>query len=478
MSSTSPHRHLLPPSAAVCRSPEAEPTASWVASANAANADFPIANLPLAAMAVGEGGGDESDEAEARLATVIGDRVVDVTMLYEAGWFAQCARNGLSPEAAESLDDGLSHAAAAGMWNAGGLTKSHLRDLRTALQSFLADRPAEDADERDLRTEALSPLALAQFVRPVTTLNYTDFYASKHHARNVGSMFRPDNPLLPNYTHIPIGYHGRASSVVLSGTPVRRPNGQTRPDEKSPPVFGPCKRLDYELEMGCVIIGGNQLGSPVQIADAPELIMGFCLVNDWSARDMQAWEYQPLGPFLAKNFATSVSPLIVTAEALAPYRVPGPPRDSGDPAPLPYLEGLSDWGLDVVMEVHLRSAAMREKGLSPLRISSGNLREMFWTFPQMIAHHTCNGCNLLDGDLLASGTVSGPTPDSRGCMLELTWQGNGPDGKALPRKPLTLPTGETRTFLEDGDEVIMTAFAQAPGKPRIGFGSCTGVITP
>jgi fumarylacetoacetase len=304
---------------------------------------------------------------------------------------------------------------------------------------------------------------------PARIGNYTDFYASVHHATNVGSMFRPDNPLLPNYKYIPVGYHGRASSITLNDEVVR-PNGQTKPPNETAPTFGPCTQLDYELEVGAFVTRGNMLGSPIPMEMADEHIFGLCLVNDWSARDIQAWEYQPLGPFLAKNFATTISPWVVTREALEPFRIPLAPRAEGDPQPLPYLSTETDranGGFDITLEVYLSSERMREDGVAPVRVSRGNFRDMYWTFAQMFTHHTSNGCDLRPGDLLASGTVSGPGKESRGCLLEMTWRGT---------EPMQLPTGEERTFLEDGDEVIMRGFCERDGAARIGFGECRGVI--
>ena len=321
------------------------------------------------------------------------------------------------------------------------------------------------------------PVEGTELITPITTFNYTDFYASKHHASTVGSMFRPDNPLLPNYKHVPIGYHGRASSVVLSGTPIKRPRGQQAPaQEGGQPTFGPSTMLDYEMELGVYVGAASRLGEPIGIADVREHMLGVCIVNDWSARDLQKWEYQPLGPFLAKNFATSVSPYVVTMDALEPFRVPGPEREAGDPEPLPYLSTPEDWGLAVTVEVWLRSAQMRERGTPAVRLSRADFRRMYWTFAQMVAHHTSNGCNLMPGDLLASGTISGPEKDGRGCLLELTWDGAGPDGKPRPRTPVQLPTGEARTFLQDGDEVIMRGNCEREGFRRIGLGECSGVI--
>jgi fumarylacetoacetase len=315
----------------------------------------------------------------------------------------------------------------------------------------------------------LVPRADAQMQLPATVGDYTDFYASLFHATNVGKMLRPDNPLLPNYKWVPIGYHGRAASLVVSGTAVKRPSGQTE-TPGGPPGFGPSRHLDYELEVGAFLGPGNALGEPVPLAEAEGRIFGLCLVNDWSARDLQKWEYQPLGPFLAKSFATSVSPWVVTLEALAPYRVPAFARPGGDPRPLPYLtceENEAHGGIDLRLEVLLSSRAMREKGLPPLTVSRSNLRDLYWTLAQMVAHHTSHGCNLRPGDLVASGTVSGPEEEARGCLLERTWRG---------AEPLALPSGEERRFLEDADEVILRGHCAREGFARIGFGECRGTV--
>jgi fumarylacetoacetase len=302
-------------------------------------------------------------------------------------------------------------------------------------------------------------IANAEMLLPIAIGDYTDFYASVHHATNVGSMFRPDNPLLPNYKWVPIGYHGRSSSIVVSGTEIKRPSGQLKDD--GDPRVDRTKRLDYEMEMGIVIGAGNAMGDPIAAQDALQHVFGFCLVNDWSARDVQTWEYQPLGPFLAKNFATSISPWIVTLDALEPFRTQPPARAEDDPEPLPYLRDAV--AFDVNVEVWLRTKTMHE----PVRLSRGNFRDMYWTVAQLVAHHTVNGCNLRPGDLLASGTISGPAKESRGCLLELTWRGT---------EPVALPNGETRSFLEDGDEVILRAYCEKEGAPRIGFGECRGIV--
>lgn len=317
--------------------------------------------------------------------------------------------------------------------------------------------------------------------------DYTDFYASVFHATNVGSMFRPDNPLLPNYKWIPVGYHGRASSVVPSGTPIRRPMGQLAPvEEGGSPTYAPCKLLDYELELGVVVGRGNELGQTIPIGEAEDHILGVCLLNDWSARDMQKWEYQPLGPFLAKSFASSVSPYIVTMEALAPFRCPALARADGDPKPLPHLfdEGnQSQGGIDITLEVLIASKEMRDKGMEPVRLSKGSFKDMYWTIAQMLTHHASNGCNMQPGDLLGSGTISGPRRESRGCLLELTWDGDPFAEPAVvkpgsERTPIELPTGEKRTFLADGDEVILKGYCEREGYRRIGLGECRGIIEP
>jgi len=284
-------------------------------------------------------------------------------------------------------------------------------------------------------------------------------------------MFRPDNPLMPNYKYVPIGYHGRASSIVVSGTDVKRPNGQNRSDQEKPPVFGPCKNLDYEMELGFFVGQGNQLGEPIPISEAEKHIFGVCLVNDWSARDIQAWEYQPLGPFLSKNFASTLSPWIVTMEALAPFRVPFA-RPAGEPAPLPYLDTAANrasGAIDIALEVWLQTSGMRNDGAPAQRLMQSNFRDSYWTLAQLVAHHTVNGCNLQAGDLFGSGTQSGPEPGQGGSMLELSGGG---------KQPLQLANGERRSFLEDGDTVILRGYCERRGFRRIGFGECAGTIVP
>ena len=422
---------------------------SWLASANQAGGDFPLQNLPYGVFRLPSGG-------RPRIGAAIGDRVLDLPAALEAGCLELPA-----------------HIATAAQQPTLNALMSQPLEARRALRFALSDLLAEGsalAGDRSLHDRVLHASHEVRMQLPVAIGNYTDFYASVFHATNVGSMFRPDNPLLPNYKWIPIGYHGRASSVVVSGTPVRRPNGQSKPADALTPRFGPSRQLDYELEVGAWIAGGNALGETIPLEAAESNLFGVSLLNDWSARDIQAWEYQPLGPFLAKNFATSVSPWIVTMEALAPFRVPAFARPEGDPAPLPYLDGgwnRSHGGVAVTLDVALSSARMRQEGLVPARVSRGDFAQMYWTVAQMVTHHASNGCDLRPGDLLGSGTVSGPSKDERGCLLELTWRG---------RDPLTLPSGETRTFLEDGDEVIITGCCERPGAARIGLGECRGVI--
>jgi fumarylacetoacetase len=398
------------------------------------------------------------------LGVAIGDRLVDLDLLVHSG--------ALGDDETTDLFDAIVHDGAPEelfeqpeLW----------RGIRARVQGFLKEGHAGQQVRR-LREKAVRRAAECVLTTPTEFRNYTDFYASVHHARNVGMMFRPENPLLPNYKHVPIGYHGRASSIVASGTPIVRPKGQTNTENAASPVFGPCKRLDYEMEVGCVVGAGNRLGDPIGEDELEEALFGLCLVNDWSARDVQSWEYQPLGPFLAKNFATTVSPFVVTLDALDPFRCAGPARGADDPLPLPYLRLAGDWGFAVTLEVGIQTAAMRKAGVPHAVVSRGSFTDMYWTLAQMVTHHTVNGCNLLPGDLLASGTVSGPSPESRGCLLEMTWQGLGADGKALPRKAVELPGGEKRMFLEDGDSVRMRGWCERPGFRRIGFGVCEGTV--
>jgi fumarylacetoacetase len=410
---------------------------SWVASA-ADHSDFPIQNLPFGIFSPAGG--------KPRIGVAIGDEILDL---------AACADR--LPDAAReaALDDTLNRLLA--------LPPADRRALRAAISEMLAAGAPQDG--LTLHQAADCTLHL-----PAKIGDYTDFYVGIHHANNVGKQFRPDNPLLPNYKYVPIGYHGRASSVRASGVPVIRPKGQRKARDADAPVFGPSARLDYELELGVWIGTGNALGDAIPIAEAADHIAGFGLLNDWSARDFQAWEYQPLGPFLAKNFQTTVSPWIVTAEALAPFRVAQPPRPTSDPAPLPYLSDTADQAhgaLGLMLEVSLSSAKMRQAGLQPQRLSQGPATSMYWTVQQIVAHHSSNGCDLHPGDLLGTGTISAATRDGFGSLLELSEGG---------KTPIALANGERRTFLEDGDEVTLAATAQAPGRVSIGFGLCRARI--
>jgi fumarylacetoacetase len=431
---------------------------SWVASAQAAGCDFPIQNLPFGV--VRRRGSDDAP----RVAVAIGDQALDVVAALDAGL--------LGDAAGDAAADALIAAEACRATVLNGLMAlgpRHWSALRSALSRLLregSEGAAKVAGDPALRRGLLLPLAEAEPLLPANVGDYTDFYASVHHATNVGALFRPDNPLLPNYKWVPIGYHGRASSLVPTGSPVRRPVGQTRAADAAVPTVGPSRLLDYELEVGLFVGPGNALGEPIPIDRAESHIFGLCLVNDWSARDLQAWEYQPLGPFLAKSFVTTVSPWVVTLEALAPFRIPAYERPAGDPQPLPYLAQEGDGGVGITLEALLRTPRMREEGAPPARLSRGSFGDMYWTIAQLLTHHASNGCNLRPGDLLASGTVSGPTADSRGCLLELTRRG---------ADPITLPDGETRTFLEDGDEVTLRAWCENDDL-RIGFGECTGTV--
>ena len=427
---------------------------SWVESANVGSSDFPVQNLPFGVFRQRKAG------AEARVGIAIGDRILDVAGMRNEGLLAEesvpLAANACASDSLNSLM---------------ALGAAPRRALRRRLHAIL--RQDASASDRQSAARHLVAQSDVDMLLPAAVGDYTDFYASIFHATNVGKLFRPDSPLLPNYKYIPIGYHGRASSLVGSGTPVRRPSGQTRDgdaDPKKAPKFGPTKSLDYELELGFFVSAGNTLGKTIPISEAEEHIFGVCLLNDWSARDIQAWEYQPLGPFLAKSFATSLSPWVVTMEALAPFRTAAFTRAEGDPAPLPYLFDQSDQehgGLDLWLEVSLLSVRMRESGLAPVVLGRSNFREMYWTMAQMLTHHASNGCNLRAGDLLASGTVSGADKTARGCLLELTSRG---------KDPVTLPTGEQRKFLEDGDEIILHGFCEREGFRQIGLGSCRGTI--
>lgn len=401
-----------------------------------ADSPFPLQNLPYGVFSVGGG--------VPRVGVAIGDFVLDLTSLQSWGILGGDYFNALTLN--RFMEAGH------GEW----------KKVRAAVTELLSADNPRLRDDAALRAEVLIPIKNIHMHLPITVGDYTDFYSSKEHATNVGAMFRdPANALLPNWLHVPVGYHGRASSVVISGTAIRRPCGQTKADEKEMPSFGPSRLMDFELELGCIIGKGSELGEPIPVTKAHEHIFGMVIVNDWSARDIQKWEYVPLGPFLGKNLGTSISPWVVTMEALEPFRVAGPEQS---PEPLPYLQGAGSRSYDIELEVGLKTPTMSAHA----PIVQGNFKTMYWNVCQQVAHHTSNGCNLRVGDLLASGTISGPTPESFGSLLERTWKGT---------KPIPLPNGETRTFLRDGDSVTMTARARGNGY-TIGFGEVEGTILP
>ncbi|RYF34298.1 MAG: fumarylacetoacetase [Comamonadaceae bacterium] len=407
---------------------------SWVDSANVPGCDFPIQNLPLGRFRPAD-----SDEPF-RIGVAIGDQVLDL-------------------EAAKLVDHAdMNRLMAASLDERGA--------LRKALSEGLAIGSARQKDWEI----ALYAQSAVELTVPCRIHDYTDFYTGIHHATTVGKLFRPDQPLMPNYKWVPIGYHGRASSIGVSGQVFKRPKGQTRAPDAVEPSFGPSKRLDYELELGFLIGQGNALGEPIGIDTAEAHLFGVTLLNDWSARDLQAWEYQPLGPFLAKNFATTLSPWIVTMEALAPFRAAFE-RAAGDPQPMAYLDSADNraaGALDIMLEVYLQTAKMREAGTPAVRLTRGNTTQAaYWTAAQLVAHHTVNGCNLQPGDLLGSGTLSGPEPEQAGSLLELTLGG---------KQPITLPNGERRTFLEDGDTLSLRGFCERAGAMRIGLGEVSGTV--
>ncbi len=405
---------------------------SWVESANAADTDFPLQNLPFGRFR-------RADDADWQIGVAIGDQVLDLRR--------------------------------AGVIDSGDM--NHLmrlpRGARLALRRALSDGLRLGSAKQARFCDALVAQASVQLGVPCTIGDYTDFYTGIHHANTVGKLFRPDQPLMPNYKWVPIGYHGRASSINVSGSSFHRPNGQRRGADDSQPLFGPSTRLDYELELGVFIGPPNLQGEAIPIAQAEEHVFGIALFNDWSARDIQAWEYQPLGPFLAKNFASTVSPWIVTLEALAPFRRPFS-RPSGDPEPLPYLDSEANREQGVIaidLEVWLQTAAMRARGHAGDLLSRSNFTDAYWTVAQLVAHHTVNGCNLASGDLLGTGTLSGAAAGQAGSLLELTNGGN---------TPLRLSNGEARTWLDDGDSVILRASCTRDGARRIGFGECRGTV--
>jgi len=430
---------------------------SWVTSANQPNTDFPLQNLPYCLFQKGED--------RPRIGVGIGDQVFDLKWCLD--------QEKLEPIWKSIVDQ-------PSLNQMMGLPVNRRIELRQAISRLL---DGQTQQQQGPLSAGLVPQQQVKLLLPCRIGDYTDFYASIHHATNVGMMLRPNNPLLPNYKHIPIGYHGRASSVVVSGTEVTRPWGQQAPDtEGGLPSWNPCRMLDYELEVGCFIGPGNSLGDSISLERAPENLFGICLLNDWSARDVQKWEYQPLGPFLAKSFATTISPWVVTMEALTPFRCAEYSRPEGDPQPLPYLSGQENsqqGGIDLNLEVYLRSEEMIKQNVPPFLISAGRFNQMYWTFGQMLAHHSSNGCNMQAGDLLGSGTVSNASKESRGCLLEMTWDGSADNPlPSTQRTPLKLPTGETRKFLEDGDEVILKGYCHNDRFRRIGLGVCSGKILP
>lgn len=409
----------------------------------AAESHFPIQNLPYGVFR-------RDAQEQPRVGVAIGDMILDLALLEARGFFADTGSGEASVFRRPSLNRLMA------------LGRPAWREARSIISRLLSAEEATLRDDQELRRSALVPMQTAELFLPAEIGDYTDFYSSREHATNVGTMFRgKDNALPPNYLWMPVGYHGRASSVVLSGTDLYRPCGQTRSDDAGAPVFGPSRMVDFELEMGFFVGPGNALGRPIPAAESPEHIFGMVLVNDWSARDIQKWEYVPLGPFLAKNFGTSISPWVVTAEALEPFRCAGPAQD---PPPLPYLRTAGDQAYDVHLEVGLQSAAMDR----PQVICRSNFRYLYWNMCQQLAHHTATGCNVRPGDLMASGTISGPTPDSYGSLLELAWRGE---------RPIQLGDGKMRKFIADGDRVTMTGWCQGDGY-RVGFGEVTGRILP
>lgn len=417
-------------------------------SANIVGCDFPIQNLPFSVFR--RKGTDEVF----RGGVAIGDQIVDLAALAKANYFTDDAKVAVDAGAKSKLNDLMA------------LSRAHWSELRLALSNLLREGATESLDG------LLVSQAEAEYDVPAQIGDYTDFYTSVHHATNIGKLFRPDNPLMPNYKWIPIGYHGRSSSIVISGQDFKRPSGQSKAPDADVPSVGASKRMDYELELGVYAGTGNALGKAIAIDDAEKHVFGICLLNDWSARDIQPWEYQPLGPFLAKNFASHVSPWVVTLEALAPYRLPFT-RDAADPQPLPYLDGAQNrehGAFDIDLDILIETEKMRANGDAPVSLGKSNYKYAYWTVAQMVAHHTVNGCNLRAGDLLGTGTLSGPDDQAQtGALIELTKGG---------KNPVTLPNGEVRTFLEDGDKVILRACSDKEGVARIGFGEVEATILP
>jgi len=428
---------------------------SWVGTANEPDSGFPLQSLPFCAFT-------SAPDATPHLGVGIGAFILDLHQLQS---------NNLLITLPAVLQSACTASQLNALMRCGPQAWSALRQRLTDLLTTIEPRSDRNTDQQRLVASLMLPQAKAIYHKPVATENYTDFYASIHHATNVGKLFRPGAPLLPNYPWLPIGYHGRASSLIISGTPIRRPHGQIKLPDQPAPVFETTRQLDYELEVAAYVGTGNPLGTPISIADAEQHLFGLSLLNDWSARDIQSWEYQPLGPFLGKSFATSLSPWIIPIEALALYRTPLAPRPSTNPAPLPYLTEPSSApsSFDITLEVLLSTADMRERNLPPTPLSTSNLSDLYWSFAQMLTHHTSNGCNLQPGDIVATGTVSGPQPGSEGCLLEITQRGT---------VPLQLPTNELREFLADGDEIILRGHCHREGLPILTLGECRGTIQP
>jgi fumarylacetoacetase len=422
---------------------------SWVASANEPGCDFPIQNLPFGMFK------RTNTDTPPRGCIAIGDQILVLAHVLAKGLLCDKAERAAEAALGPTLNPLMA------------LGSDHWSDLRSQLSHLL-----KEGGEEDALKDTLIPMSEVVMCMPADIGDYTDFYSSINHATNVGRLLRPDNPLLPNYKHIPIAYHGRSSSIRVSGTPSKRPKGQLKAPDAELPVFTACKRLDYETELGVFVGPGNSLGETIALDDAEDHIFGFCVLNDWSARDIQAWEYVPLGPFLAKNFATTISPWIVTMEAMAPYRQEVTPRPDGDPVPLAYLTSEAheqSGGLDINLDVAIATPKMQENGDAPFVIGSPVFKDMYWSVFQMLTHHASGGCNFQPGDFYGSGTISGTEKDQLGSLLEASVGG---------MQEITFPTGETRTFLEDGDEVVMRAWCDKDGAARIGFGECRSIILP
>ena len=424
---------------------------SWVDSANEPNSDFPIQNLPFGVF-------NDPKSGSGRVGVAIGRMILDVALAWDKGLIGGAADDAAAACVGDTLND---------LMALGGAHWSYLRD---SVSRVLRIDTEEGEKAEALENQLLLSQDLVTMRVPAKIGDFTDFYSSIYHATNVGKMLRPDNPLMPNYKHVPIAYHGRASSIIVSGEPCIRPVGQTKSNEAKAPNFGASHACDYETEIGFYIGPGNPLGQSISIQEAEDHIFGLCILNDWSARDIQAWEYQPLGPFLAKSFATHVSPWVITLEALAPFRCSAYERGEGDPRPLAYLQSEkneNEGGFNINIEVKIASEKMRNEGMLSQTLAITNMKHLYWTIFQMLTHHTSNGCNLRPGDLMGTGTLSGPTVDALGSILEITKRGS---------EPKLLPSGEERKFLNDGDELIMHAWCEAEGARRIGFGDCRAIL--